>query len=115
VSVGLKEQPPSEKNEERDCIDLYETCGCVVVKISQPHKATMTRGIADLLILCPKLQTFWWHEVKRRQGDRYYKVKSVQSPHQKLFQHHVEAVGMTYIIGPLSTARQKLEELGIIR
>jgi hypothetical protein len=110
-----KVQAPSEKVEERQCIDLYEMCGCVVVKFSQAQKAQQTPGIADTLVLCPKLNTFWWHEIKRRQGAQYYKVQHGQSPHQKIFQANVESVGHTYIIGPLSTARQKLEELGIIR
>ena len=110
-----KVQSPSEKVEERQCIDLYEICGCVVVKFSQAQKAQQTAGIPDLLILCPKLDAFWWHEVKRRQGAQYYKVQHCQSPHQKVFQVNVESVGHTYIIGPLSTARQKLEELGVIR
>ncbi len=110
-----KVQAPSEKNEERDCIDLYETCGCVVIKFSQAQKAQQTPGIADLLVLCHRLQTFWWHEVKRRQGPQYYKVQHGQSTHQTGFQSAVELVGMDYIIGPLSAARQKLEELGLIR
>ena len=112
----MKIQPPTEKEEERLCIDLYEQVGLVVIKISQPHKATgMTRGIADTMILDPKRKAFWWHEVKRRQGPEYYYVKSVQSEHQKLFQHTVEMVGHRYIIGPVSTAEQELIERGIVR
>lgn len=112
----FKIQPPLEKAEERMCIDLYEQVGLTVIKISQPHKATgMTRGISDLLILDTKRKTSWWHEVKRRQGPEYYKVKTVQSEHQKLFQHTVELIGHRYILGPLSTAREELLERGIIR
>lgn len=111
----LKIAPPSEKDEERMIIDLYEQVGCVVIKFSQPHKATQTRGIADLLILCPKLNTSWWHEVKRRRGPEYKKVKSEQTPHQAGFQFEVERVGMRYIIGPLSVAQQELIERGLIR
>lgn len=110
-----KVQPPSEKAEERDCIELYETCGCVVIKFSQAQRAQQTPGIADLLVLCHRLQTFWWHEVKRRQGTQYYKVQHGQTPHQTSFQSAVELVGMEYIIGPLSTAQAHLEKLGIIR
>jgi hypothetical protein len=115
VKGPKKVQPPSEKNEERDCIDLYELCGCIVIKFSQAQKAHQTAGIADTLILCPKLNTFWWHEIKRRQGAQYYKIQYGQSLEQKIFQQNVESVGHTYILGPLSTARQKLEELGVIR
>ena len=111
----VKVQPPSEKDEERDIIDLYEQVGCIVIKFSQPQKAMQTQGIGDLLILCPKRNTSWWHEVKRRQGPEYQKIQHGQTAHQALFQVNVESVGMTYILGPLSTAQQKLEELGIIR
>ncbi len=111
----VKRPPPSETVEERDCIDLYEQTGCVVIKFSQAQKAQQTRGIADLLILCPKLNTFWWHEVKRRQGPEYQKIQHGQTPHQKLFQDCVEEVGMVYIIGALSAAQDHLVELGILR
>lgn len=111
----VKRPPPSEKDEERDIIDLYELCGCIVIKFSQAQKAQQTRGIADLLILRPQQQASWWHEVKRRQGPEYKKIQHGQTTHQKVFQVNVESVGMTYIIGPLSTATQKLEELGIIK
>lgn len=110
-----KVQPPREKVEERQCIDLYEQVGCVVIKFSQAQKAQQTQGIADLLVLFHKLNTSWWHEVKRRKGPQYYKVQHGQTAHQALFQVNVESVGMTYILGPLSTAQEKLEELGIIR
>lgn len=111
----VKRPPPSEKDEERDCIDLYEICGCIVIKFSQAQKAMQTRGISDLLVLCPKLNTFWWHEVKRRQGPEYQKIQHGQTPHQVQFQGWVELVGHTYILGPLSVAQQHLEKLGIIR
>jgi hypothetical protein len=111
----MKIPPPLEKAEQRLIIDLYEQVGLVVIQFSQPFRATQTEGIADTLILDPKRQASWWHEVKRRQGPEYKKVKSVQSPHQKQFQAWVESVGMRYIIGPLSTASEELYERGIIR
>lgn len=115
-----KVQPPSEKKEERQIIELYETCGCTVVKFSQAQRAQQTPGVADLLVLWPYSErpmdeSFWWHEVKRRQGPQYYKIQHGQSPHQKIFQVNVESVGHTYIIGPLSTATWHLKKLGIIR
>jgi hypothetical protein len=112
-----KIKPPSEEMEERFIIQLYEQTGCTVIKFSQNLRAQQTRGIADLLILLdhPKVNTSWWHEVKRRQGPEYYKVQYGQTPHQKAFQQHVESVGHTYILGPLSTATAKLVELGILR
>ncbi len=110
----FKEMPQVEKSEERQCIDLYEMCGCIIIKFSQAQKAQQTAGIADLLILCPKLNTFWWHEVKRRSGPQYKKVNSKQSPVQKIFQDNVEMVGHTYILGPLSTAEGQCRRLGLI-
>ena len=109
-----KIQPPTEKKEERQCIALYEQVGCVVIKFSQAQKAQQTAGIADLLVLCPNLKTSWWHEVKRRQGPEYYKIQHGQSFHQEVFEQNVRSVGMTYIIGPLSAAKDKLVELGVL-
>ena len=97
----MKIAPPLETAEQRVTIGLYEQVGLVVIQFSQPFRATQTEGIADLLILDPKRQASWWHEVKRRQGPEYKKVKSVQSGHQKIFQAWVESVGQRYIIGPL--------------
>ena len=111
----FKEMPQVEKSEERQCIDLYETCGCIVIKFSQAQKAQQTAGIADLMVLCPKLDAFWWHEVKRRSGPQYKKVNSKQTPDQKIFQDNVEMVGHTYILGPLSTAEGQCRRLGLIR
>lgn len=111
----FKEMPQVEKAEERQCIDLYEQVGCIVIKFSQAQKAQQTAGIADTMILCPKLETFWWHEIKRRKGPQYKKVSSKQTPDQKIFQDNVESVGHTYIIGPLSTAEGQLRRLGLVR
>jgi dsRNA-specific ribonuclease len=112
---AFKIVPPLEKEEERMIINLYEQVGLIVVKFSQPHKATQTLGIADLQILDPKREAFWWHEVKRRQGPEYKKVKSEQTADQRAFQLDVESTGQRYILGPLSTARDELIERGIIR
>lgn len=112
----LKIAPPLEKDEEQMCIDLYEQVGLIIIKTSQPQKPRgMTLGIADLQVLDPKRETFWWHEVKRRQGAEYKKVNSKQTPDQRTFQLNVESTGQRYILGPLSTAREELIERGIIR
>lgn len=93
----------TEKMVERQCIKLYQTLHCDVVKFSQPHKATgQTRGIADLLVYYK--EHHWWHEVKRTGGK--------QSPHQKYFQEVVESHGETYIIGGLDAATKQLRSVG---
>ena len=111
----MKIMPPPELDEERWAIQLYELGGCVVIKFSQRQRAQQTRGIADLLVLCPKLKTSWWHEIKRRQGPEYKKVAYGQTPHQRGFQVEVEAAGMVYIIGPVTEAEKKMKELGLMR
>lgn len=110
-----KTPPPSEKQEERQIIDLCGMVGLGIIKFSQPHKASQTRGVADLLVLCPKQGTYFWCEVKRRQGDEYKKTGHGQTLHQKTFQVAVEEVGMTYILGSLSTVQEHLRTLGILR
>ncbi len=112
----FKIAPPLEKEEERLVINLYEQVGLIVIVTSQPQKPVgMTKGIADLQVLDPKREAFWWHEVKRRSGPEYKKVNSEQTADQRWFQLAVESTGQRYILGPLSTARQELEERGIIR
>ena len=112
----MKIAPPLEKEEERMVIDLYEQVGLIVIVTSQPQKPVgMTKGIADLQVLDPKREAFWWHEVKRRQGPEYKKVNSEQTADQWWFQKAVESTGQRYILGPLSTARDELLERGIIR
>jgi hypothetical protein len=112
----FKIPPPLEKDEEQMCIDLYEQVGLIVIKTSQPQKPRgMTKGIADLQILDPKREAFWWHEVKRRSGPEYKKVNSEQTADQRWFQLAVESTGQRYILGPLSTARDELVERGILK
>ncbi len=111
----FKIAPPLEKEEERLIINLYEQVGLIVIKFSQARASKQTPGIADLQILDTKLEAFWWHEVKRRQGPEYKKVRSEQTADQRAFQLAVEATGQRYILGPLSTAEKELIERGIIR
>ncbi len=113
--IIVKRPPPLEKDEERQIIGLYEQVGLIVIKFSQAQKAQQTAGISDLLVLDPNRESFWWHEVKRRQGPEYQKVQYGQTLEQKIFQQNVESVGHTYIIGPLARATSHLTELGIIR
>lgn len=113
---AFKIAPPLEKEEERLVINLYEQVGLIVIVTSQPQKPVgMTKGIADLQVLDPKREAFWWHEVKRRQGPEYKKVNSKQTADQRWFQSAVESTGQRYILGPLSTAEKELIERGIIR
>ena len=111
----LKIAPPLEKEEERLIINLYEQVGLTVIKFSQARASKQTPGIADLQILDTKREAFWWHEVKRRQGPEYKKVRSEQTADQRAFQLAVEETGQRYILGPLSRAEQEIIERGIVR
>lgn len=107
-------EPPLEKHEEADVIDAYQMAGCKVVSFSQPRNTMQSIGIPDLKVYDPRTGTHWWHEVKRRQGPEYKKVKSFQSEGQRDFQELCESCGEEYIIGPLEAALTKLRAMGRI-
>lgn len=110
----MKLVPPLEKHEEADVIDAYQMAGCVVVSFAQPRATMQSAGIPDLLIFDERSESHWWHEVKRRQGAEYKKVRSVQSPGQIAFQALCESCGVEYILGPLDAALAKLRAMGRI-
>jgi hypothetical protein len=112
--VIRKIEPPLEKHEEADIIDLYQTCGCVVVSFAQPRHTMQSAGIPDLRIYCERMGWAVWFEVKRRKGPEYRKVKSEQSDDQKAFQALVESCGETYLIGSLEVAVEHLKRVGIL-
>lgn len=109
-----KLDPPLEKHEEAAIIDLYQTCGCVVVSFAQPRHTMQSAGIPDLRIYCERQGWAVWFEVKRKQGPEYKKVNSKQSDAQKAFQALAESVGERYLIGSLEVAVEHLREVGIL-
>lgn len=109
-----KLEPPLEKHEEADIIDLYQTVGCKVVSFAQPRHTMQSAGIPDLRIYCERLRIAWWHEVKRKKGPEYKKVKSEQSDDQRAFQVLAESCGETYVIGAYDAAVEQLVRVGIL-
>ena len=95
----------TEKQIERRCINFYKMLGCEVVKFSQPHRASQTRGIADLRVYHAK--GTWWHEIKTPTGK--------QSEWQRKFQEMVERYGETYIMGGIEAAVAQVNFLRIAR
>ena len=110
-----KLDPPLERHEEAACIDAYQLAGCVVVSFAQPRHTMQSGGIPDLRVYDERTGTAWWHEVKRRQGPEYRKVRSEQRPGQRAFQELAESCGEEYVLGPLSAALDKLRRLGRIK
>ncbi len=93
-----------EKQVERMCINLYRSVGVWVVKFSQPHKASQTRGIPDLLCYgVGPLQKFW-HEVKR--------YGAQPTAHQLVFHQQVEQ-HEPVVVGGLNAAIDMLDRLDI--
>ena len=110
----MKITPPLEKQEEADIINAYRMADCTIVSFAQARATRQTPGIPDLKVYDQHTNSTWWHEVKRRQGDGYKRVNSVQSPAQKSFQDMCESCGEEYIIGPLDAALTKLRAMGRI-
>lgn len=104
--------PPLEEHERLKIVEIYELAGCRVVNFSQRQRAQQTRGIADLLVFDERSGTFWWHEVKRLQGEGYRRIQYGQSPHQVWFQALVQKFGMEYVLGDRNAALRKLREMG---
>lgn len=104
--------PPTEKIEHSYIKKLYETCGCTVINFAQAQRAQQTRGIPDMLVFDPKTGTWWWHEIKRLQGEGIRKTYHGQSEHQQWFQRLVEQFGHEYVLGARDAAEAKLREIG---
>lgn len=106
--------PPLEKQEHQWVKKLYEMVGCTVISFAQAQRAQQTAGIPDMLIFDPKSKTFWWHEVKRLQGDEYRKTSHIQTDEQAWFQRLVEGFGQEYLLGGRDVAIEKLKRMGRI-
>jgi len=110
-----------EKAIEAMCISIYRQFNVYVVKFSQPHRASQTLGIPDLLCYWQKVPEEtdtlrdkpygiawtqkWWHEVKR--------FNHKPTPHQLIFHKMVEHYSEMVIVGGLNTAIAQLRDLGI--
>ncbi len=114
ASRRRKKKPPLENAEDSYCRKTYRTVGCSVVTFSQPRRTKQTPGIADLLVFDARSGTFWWHEVKRQQGEEWLKVGHGQTPEQEVFQKLVEAFGMTYILGSREAMFERLKKIGVL-
>lgn len=96
----------TEKQIERMCIKLYQTCGCEVLKFSQPRNTMQTYGIPDLKIYHRAKQKTWWHEVKGPKGKL--------SEHQLKIMDLTTHCGETFYHGGLNAAvRAVNEQLGL--
>ena len=108
-----------EKQIEAMCINLYRSLGVWVVKFSQPHKASQTRGVPDLLCYYrrrPYVECSienngevvkFWHEVKR------YGAKV--TPAQEAFHGKLTHYGEDIVVGGLNSAIDWLRYMQIAR
>lgn len=98
-----------EKQIEARCIKLYNSVGVWVVKFSQPHKASQTLGIPDLLCYYRRVDfgevVKWYHEVKA------YDKKPTKD--QRAFHDTVRYYQETVIVGGLNTAIDHLCHMNI--
>lgn len=99
-----------EREIQSDCIQLYETLGCIVVVFSQHGRlgsGTRQRpGIADLKVYCPRKRCSWWQEVKSPSGR--------QSEAQRVFQALVESCEEPYVIGGIEAALEQCRAVGLL-
>ena len=93
-----------EKQVEAMCINLYRSVGVWVVKLSQPHKASQTLGIPDLLCYHAR-NAKWWMEVKRYGA----KLTPAQIAFHALLADYDEPV----IVGGLNSAIEWLRMMDI--
>jgi hypothetical protein len=98
---------PLEKEIVEDCVLLYRTAGCEVMRIGQaPRRTKQTPGIPDLKVYCRSLGLTWWHEVKRPKGR--------QSKVQREIQELAESCGEVYLLGGYEVAIDRLRELKLM-
>ncbi len=94
-----------EKQVEAMCINLYRSVGVWVVKFSQPHKASQTLGIPDLLCYGRSPLQKFWHEVKR--------YGAQPTAHQRDFHSRLAEHGEPVVVGGLNSAIDALDRLDI--
>lgn len=108
-----KLMPPREKQEQEFIRSMYEAAGFAVMTTSQPQRAKMTAGWPDLLAIDLRTQcSFFWHEVKRRQGPEFRKMSHGVTDDQKAFHDLLRWAGHEVIAGGREAAEDKLYALG---
>jgi hypothetical protein len=85
LPVGAK----TEKQIQREIVQLCEQCGCAVYSTSQMRPSRVSEGISDLIAMSPQ-RGIAFLEVKRPGGK--------QRATQAQFQRDCEAAGGTYIL-----------------
>lgn len=94
-------------SEEQAAVrDLYERVGCRVFATSERRKVDADPGIADLIVLCPRRRSMWFHESKAGTGR--------QSDAQRKFQLAVEKCAIAYVLGGETAARAYLQAIGLL-
>lgn len=108
--------PPLEKDERQTCIELMEGLGWRHIGFSQPHKASMTRGVSDDRFYPPewnpKNHKPFWFEAKRKH-DRKGSTQKHTREGQSHFRALVTSCGEDYVRGGLKELSQYLREKGI--
>jgi hypothetical protein len=97
---------PSEKDEQREIVRLYETLGCEIVSFSQPRATMQTEGIPDLKVYCRRKRLTWWHEAKAAGG--------MQSKAQVAFEARARACGEHYVLGGWLAAVVAVRAFGLV-
>lgn len=64
---GSKPVPRLEKLEQRECVRLFQSVGCVVHSTSQYRAAGITPGMPDLYVVHRRKGVWFWFEVKKAQ------------------------------------------------
>jgi len=109
-----KRKPPLEEAERIWIKKFYEAAGCIVVNYSQAQKAQQTAGIPDLQVFVPRLGVWWYHEVKRQQGEEFYALQHGQSEGQVWFEKLCDEFRIEYLLGARDVAIEKLVDLGLV-
>ena len=98
-------------------IKVYESCGCVVVRIAQSYRRGQRRnpgtaGVPDLYVFPPLRQSLapdrwkaFWHETKADEG--------AQRPEQITFEQRCRDRGVSYVLGGVPEAIAHLRDIGV--
>lgn len=102
-----RDRTKREKAIQAEVVKTYRAFGFKVYSTSQPQKALMSPGIADLHLMHPTRRVALWHETKTIDG----KLR----PDQVVFREDCIASNQLHTYGGVSAAEEMLETLGIAR